>query len=164
MDSVPTSNGSICQLKHTALNIAKCLCHILCNTHQLELHVGNTLVILWKMQKLNMEIKTKYYLFPNTNRWRPLLMCIVLFCVNTFDTPNLAEAASLLSSVDRDSNQFVIDYSPIWWTRLFKQGAMLIYPNPDKWDDHHRVQHSCYFLWAVQGAFNDITPNVEWVE
>ena len=63
MDSVPTSNGSICQLKHTALNIAKCLCHILCNTHQLELHVGNTLVILWKMQKLNMEIKTKYYFF-----------------------------------------------------------------------------------------------------
>ena len=101
MDSVPTSNGSICQLKHTALNIAKCLCHILCNTHQLGLHVGNTLVILWKMQKLNMEIK--------------------------FD-------------------------------------LKLIYPNPDKWDDHHRVQHSCYFLWAVQGAFNDITPNVEWVE
>ena len=40
----------------------------------------------------------------------------------------------------------------------------LIYPNPDKWDDHYRVQHSRYFLWAVQGAFNDITPNVEWVE
>ena len=105
MDSVPTSNGSICQLKHTALNIAKCLCHILCNTHQLELHVGNTLVILWQMQKLNMEIKTKYYLFPKTNKWRSLLMCIVPFCVNTFDTSNLAETASFeLSSVDHDSN------------------------------------------------------------